>query len=636
VTAPAEPLVSVVLVDDSTELRELVRHRLERTGRFDVVAEGADGDQAISLVIRHEPDLLLLDTSMPICDGLQALPAITAVCPDTCVVMFTGFHEQGLADRARELGAADFVEKSISLEDLPARLSQTLRGFSQAGGHSARARLSVVREAAAVDAPSHDQALVNEHVAQFQDLFEQATIGMATLTVTGTVVRANPALADLMSCRPFDLVGVDYGRLTGGAGVELDSALSDIASAGRDLVMLEHPLPTPDGLDTERLARLTLAPIRDSRGQALYVFAQVQDISELRAAEVNRRASERHFRLLVAAVREYAIFMLDVDGTVVSWNIGAQRVKGYLDHEIIGRSFKVFYPPELQAAGHPEHNLELALRDGAYAEEGWRVRKDGTRFWASVLISRVYDDTGRHVGFAKITRDQSIQRQHEQDLKDAVDQQAQFLSVTAHELRTPTLVIEGSASALQRGEEELSDRALLFANIRGSARRLHRLAADLATASQVQRGTLHYEWEDVSLIDLLHRAVARAKISGLEVDLDAVPAAEVIVRADAIRLAQAVDNLLDNAGRHGAPPVHLGCTVRDGIASIRVLDSGGGVPAHVRRQLFERFAIGGGGRGTGLGLYLVREIVQAHDGEVEHHPPGQGRSNAFEIRLPAV
>ena len=207
--------VSTVLVDDSSELRALVRRRLEQSGLFEVVAEGGDGDEAISLVIRHEPELLLLDTSMPTCDGLQALPAILAVCPDTTVVMFTGFEEHGLAERARELGAVDVLEKSIPLHELPERLIHAL--YRSPDRVTPAQPLSLVG-GEPVSEITAEQRVLDEHVAQFQDLFDRAAIGMATLTVTGSIVRANEALAELMSCAPYDLVGVDYGQLTSGAG----------------------------------------------------------------------------------------------------------------------------------------------------------------------------------------------------------------------------------------------------------------------------------------------------------------------------------------------------------------------------------------------------------------------------------
>jgi PAS domain S-box-containing protein len=634
----AAPKVTVVLVDDSSELRALVRRRLDQSDLFEVVAEGGDGDEAISLVIRHEPALLLLDTSMPTCDGLQALPAIRAVCPETKVVMFTGFQEQSLANRARELGAADLVEKSLPLEELPGRLLRTMMPSAPDASSGPHRGSGADRGGDGQDQASPEQRVLDEHVAQFQDLFDRAAIGMATLTVQGTVVRANEALAELMSCTPYDLVGVDYGQLMHGTGDELDKALERIAVSGKDLATIEHPVPPPPGERPSRLARLTLAPIRDAQRQVLYVFAQVQDISELRAAEVGLRVTEENFRLLVAAVGEYAIYMLDVEGRVASWNAGAQRIKGYAPREIIGQPYGVFYPPEEQATRHPERNLEAALRDGRYAEDGWRVRKDGSRFWASVVISPIYDDTGQHIGFAKVTRDQTRQREHEQERREFLEQQIHLLAVTAHELRTPTAVIEGSADALEAMLGERSDDAhgAMLSNIRSSAHRLHRLGSDLAIASQLHGGTLQYRFADVSLAKILMGSASRREAAAHDVHIDLDVPDDVTVHVDAERLAQAIDNLLDNAVRHGSRPVSLAGSADQEWTHIRVMDGGRGVQAHLVPRLFEPFAHAGVRGGTGLGLYLVRQIADAHGGYVDYHPPGTGRPTEFEIRLPRV
>ncbi len=149
------------------------------------------------------------------------------------------------------------------------------------------------------------------------------------------------------------------------------------------------------------------------------MFLQVQDVTAQRAAEDALRLSEERFRLLVEAVEEYAIFMLDPDGIIVSWNAGAQRSKGYRADEIIGQHFRTFYPRELQEARHPEYELERALIDGHYSEEGWRIRKDGSRFWAHVLITAVFDDAGQHLGFAKVTRDITANREAEESLRQS-------------------------------------------------------------------------------------------------------------------------------------------------------------------------------------------------------------------------
>ena len=635
--AGSSPRLSVVLVDDSTEVRALVRRRLELSGLFEVVGEGGDGTEAISLVHRFEPQLLLLDTSMPTMDGIEALPAILALCPETRVVMFTGFEEIGLAARARELGAADFVEKSIQLEELPGRLLRALNKAPPDLRAGARHGLSLVDDGSAGQhhAADQEQEVLNVHTQQFRALFDQAAIGMATLTINGTIVRANQALAELMSCGPYDLVGVDYGRLTSGAGDQLDRMLG-IIPRGRALTTFEHQLPALLGERATRTVRVTLAPIRDAKGQVLYVFAQVQDITAQRSAEDDLRRSEATFRLLVRAVGEYAIFMLDVDGDVISWNSGAQRIKGYRASEIVGRSFRVFYPPEEQATNHPERNLEVALREGQFAEDGWRMRKDGSRFWASVVISPVYDDAGGHIGFAKVTRDQTEQREHEEERRDSVAQQTHLLAVTAHELRTPTAVIDGAAGALRGSWDQMpaTERDDLLAGIRGSAHRLRRLISDLATASRLHGETLQLRFDEVSLTETLRGAAARRQTADAEVRIEVDVPQDAVLEADAGRLGQALDNLLDNALRHGAMPITMvGTADRDNV-HIRVTDAGPGVSAELVPRLFERFAIGGPAGGTGLGLYLVREIARGHGGQAEYHPPGPGHPSAFEIWFP--
>ena len=635
--------VSVVLVDDSVDVRTLVRMRLESSGDFDVVGEAADGEHAIELVVREQPELVLLDISTPAMDGLETLPAILAVRPATAVVMFTGFGGADLLAHVRELGATDLIEKSIPLDELAGRLLRTLReNRPEAAAGPAPPpvppplRVADEPRAAELDLGAFEQQVLEEHLEGFRALFDRAAIGMATLTVDATIVRANAALAELMSCEPQDLVGVDYGRLTGGLGDVLDHRLEVLRDSRDNVATFEHRIPEPRGSLAARTALVTLVPIRDSNGQVLYVFAQVQDVTAQRTAEDDLRRTEESFRLLVDAVEEYAIFMLDTDGVVMSWNAGARRIKGYEADDIVGRHFRVFYPVDEQLTGHPEHNLEAAARSGSFAEEGWRVRRDGSRFWASVVITAVRDSKGRHVGYAKITRDQTEQRRHAEERLDAMAEQARLLAVTAHELRNPIAVIDGSAHALQVSEQHMTpdERDQFFRGIRSSAERLRRLAADLATTSQLQGAGMQFRTREVPLAELVRSTAARrfgtAPVLRVEV---AVPA-KTTVQADEVRLAQALDNLVDNAVRHGAGPVGMAADVRDDHVEVRVTDAGPGVPAELVPRLFDRFATAGATSGTGLGLYLVREIVRHHGGEVRYQPPEAGSPTTFAITLP--
>lgn len=629
------PKPTLVLVDDSDEVRALVRMRLQLSGEFEIVGEGRDGAEAIGLAYRHEPDLLLMDTSMPTMDGLEALPAVLTLAPETKVVIFTGFEERGLADAARDLGAADFIEKSIRIDDLAGRLIDVLGdGRSRPKDPAqSRNRLRVVGDGHRPDpSDSSDQEVLDEHLERFREVFDRAAIGMATLTLNGSVVRANGALAELMQCQPIDLVGVDYGQLTEGQGEALDEGLEAISVRGQSMVTLEHTLPNA----ADRTVRATLAPIRDSKGQPLYIFAQVQDISAQRNAEDELRRSEERFRLLVTTVRDYAIYMLDPDGKVASWNVGAQRIKGYTEKEIVGKNFRLFYPEAEQLSHHPEQNLATALQNGSFAEEGWRVRKDGSMFWASVVITAVYDDEGHHIGFTKVTRDQTEQRLYEQQHQEAVEQQTHLLAVTAHELRTPTAVIEGSSSLLQEQWRRLTDadRAQLLSAISTSAHRLQRLVTDLATASRLENDALVLRPEELTLETLLTTAIERTRAANNGVQINLELHDDVTFTADAGRLAQAVDNLLDNAIRHGKPPITVsGRKTASGI-EIRICDTGVGVTPDLMPQLFDRFAVAGRTGGTGLGLYLVREIARGHGGEAVYEAPSPDGPSAFVLTLP--
>jgi PAS domain S-box-containing protein len=646
-----------VIVDDDEDVRLLIRTRLRMSGLFEVVGEGADGAAAVALAKEHRPSLMLLDVSMPGVDGLEALPRVRAVSPNTRVVMFSGFEEQGLVDRTRELGAVAFFEKSMSLDALIERLAAIVA--ADPDPEPARTAVGPTADNARKSDPpralASEQRVLDEHLERFREVFEEAAIGMATTTLTGRLIRANRALAALLKCPADGLVGVSYGGLTDDSAA-VAAALEQVNTQPVDVVQFEHGVAGESG---GRRLSATLAPVRDSQGRALYLFLQIQDVSAERAAAEELRRSEERFRLLVEAVEEYAIFMLDPTGHVASWNSGAQRSKGYTADEIIGQHFRVFYPPEVEAEKHPEHELEIALRVGHYEEEGWRVRKDGSRFWATVLITAVYNEAGAHVGFAKVTRDSTQRRRLEQDREHAVEalaaanaelaslneqlrqtaaDQAQFLAVTAHELRTPVGVLRGSAELLSRHADELTveERTELVEGMVSSTGRLRRLLNDLLMASRLEASAVEMREETVQVREVVDRAVAVVQHTHPEAEILVDVPVESVVIADRDRLAQALENLLGNAVAHGTPPVHVTVTPTEpGALDIRVRDGGPGVDADVRPRLFSRFATGSSSGGTGLGLFIVRELARAQGGDARYDPgPPGSPAGEFVIRLP--
>jgi PAS domain S-box-containing protein len=645
---------TIVIVDDAAEVRRLLKTRLRLSG-LRVVAEGGDGEDALVLASEHQPSLMLLDVSMPGTDGLEALPRILDASPGTRVVLYSGFEEQGLVEKALELGAAAFIEKSTPLEDVVGRLLAAATEGAPDGGDDEW--FAAPGESGELRPTPPEQRVLEEHLERFREVFEEAAIGMATMTLTGRLVRANRALATLVARPAADLVGLFYGDLTDGRSDLVEEALDDIRRRPLDVVRIEHRVT---GTNDERQVLATLAPVRDSAGRPLYLFLQLQDVTAERAAVDALRKSEERFRLLVEVVEDYAIFMLDPEGHIVSWNSGAQRSKGYTAEEIIGRHFSVFYPPEVAASGHPEHELEVAVREGHYEEEGWRVRQDGSRFWANVLITAVFNDKGEHIGFTKVTRDTTERRRLEQEreravqalaaanaeledvnarLQQSAEDQTQFLAVTAHELRTPVGVLAGSAETLARHWADLTDeeRGELTESVGASAGRLRRLLADLLTASRLQRSALEFRVNPVAVADLVDHAVARLRQTHAAADVAVAIPDGLTVLADHDRAAQALDNLLSNAMRYGSPPVHVGARRAGADVEIRVSDHGPGVSEEMLPRLFERFATGKSSGGTGLGLFIVRELARAQGGDATYEPPSDATpTGSFVVRLPSA
>lgn len=633
------PRPTIVVVDDAAEVRTLVRVRLRASGLLDVVAEAGDGAEAVEVVRRLQPRLVLLDVSMPVMDGLEALPRVLEAAPDTTVVMYSGFQEEGLAQRAAELGAAAFFEKSTSLETLAGDLIEVLGGGGPAPMASPRT--------APARPDDTEHRVLREHLERFREVFEDAAIGMATVTLAGQIVRANRSLGAILERSVEELVGTSYAEFVGTAADALQRLLDGILDGSVESGQVEHEVAHAT---RPRRVVATLAPVLDSGGRPLYLFAQVQDVTTERGAEEELRRSEIRFRLLVDNVEDYAIFMLSPEGRVESWNSGAQRINGYAEHEIVGRHFRAFYPPKLQEARHPEHELELALRDGHYEEEGWRVRKDGSQFWATVVITTVRDSMGRHVGFGKVVRDITERRRLLQEreeaaaalaaanarLQQAADDQAHFLAVTAHELRTPVGVLGGTADLLAAhwGELEAAERDELLVAMGASSRRLRRLLDDLLTASRLQSSRLELRVEEVDVAPIVTAAVATAQRGSAEAPIEVEAETGLLVVGDGGRLAQAVDNLITNALVHGAPPVRVLARIEGDDVLVIVQDSGGGVPPEMRERLFERFATGRPTGGTGLGLYIVRQLAREHGGDASYRAPERGERGAFVLRLP--
>lgn len=356
------------------------------------------------------------------------------------------------------------------------------------------------------------------------------------------------------------------------------------------------------------------------------------------ASAATVRADTDLHRLLVASVRDYAIFALDPTGHILSWNLGAERLKGYAAAEIIGRHFSTFYLPEDLAAGYPEHELRIAARTGSIEDEGWRVRKDGSRFWANVVITALRNAEGELVGFAKVTRDLTERRLTEQraiddarrvaEVEAANRAKSEFLTSLSHELRTPLNAIGGYTELLALGVRGPVNDAQKkdLERIRQSQQHLLILVNDLLNYTRLEGGGIEYRLESVPIGDALDSMEAmirpQAEAKDLSFEVTSCPP-DTAVSADAARLQQILLNLVSNAVKFtpAGGRVSVSCTSAGEQLVLRVADTGPGIPAAERETIFEPFTQPGRSytspqEGVGLGLAISRELARAMGGDL--------------------
>lgn len=369
----------------------------------------------------------------------------------------------------------------------------------------------------------------------------------------------------------------------------------------------------------------------DERGDPLAILEINSDLTAEREVEQRLRWSEERFSLLVSAVAEYAIFMLDPDGTVATWNEGAQRIKGYTADEIIGQHLSVFYTPEDVGKDAPRRALDIAERQGMYKSEGWRVRKDGSRFWASVVLTALRDETGKLRGFGKVTRDVTDKHQEEERLRDYAKQmadleqaKAQFLDLAAHELRGPLTLIRGYNSLLEEGKlsaERIPEVAEL---LEGKLEQIDLLVEQMLDMGRLENNRLELNFETVDLYEVTKDQIKKLKTlsNHREIALNG-ESGRAIVNVDASRIGTIVANLIDNAIKYSPNGADVECEVgRNGSrAFVTVQDHGIGIASEHIPLLFKRYTrlpteANKSIHGTGLALYLCQEIARRHGGEI--------------------
>jgi PAS domain S-box-containing protein len=370
---------------------------------------------------------------------------------------------------------------------------------------------------------------------------------------------------------------------------------------------------------------------------------------------------DARFRLLVDSLRDYAVFMMDPEGHIVTWNSGAEHIKGYATHEIIGQHFSRFYLREDVERGKPDWELEIAKTNGRYQEEGWRVRKDGSRFWASVMITAIRERGGRLIGYAQVTRDLTERRHAEEVSRRLIEEREvrrgaeaavatrdDFIAVAGHELKTPLssllLDLQSTLRVVQKESSSGKDGSTSRVRERleravASAAHLGKLIDQLLDVSRITAGRLRLRWETFNLTDLVKDVIARlSEVSNMThtpITLDAEPV--INGSWDRDRLEQVVVNLVSNALKYGrGRPVEVRLAATPQQAELRVRDHGIGINPDQQGRIFERYERAVEERdfgGFGLGLWISKQIVTASGGRIQVIS-AVGEGATFLVELP--
>lgn len=388
-------------------------------------------------------------------------------------------------------------------------------------------------------------------------------------------------------------------------------------------------------------AVVSVTALRDSDGKIIGYLLIGTDNSARKQVEEQLRWSEESFRLMVESVTDYAIVMLDPEGRVVSWNSGAQRIKGYSAEEIVGQHFSLFYPREDIDHGMPQRYLDIVTANGRFEDEGWRVRKNGSIFWANEVFTAIRDQNGNLRGFAKLTRDLTERKRLDEEMQDKNAElesarlvaekanlaKSDFLSSMSHELRTPLNAILGFAQLLEAGSPPPTDtQKVRLHQIIKAGWYLLELINQILDLAVIESGKLSLSRESVSLIDVMHecQAMTESQARQHDIHINFLPFDNTwFANADRTRVKQVLINLLSNAIKYNRKQgtVEVKCTTSTPERiRISIKDSGAGLSPEKLAQLFQPFnRLGqetGTEEGTGIGLVVTKQLVELMGGTI--------------------
>ena len=451
----------------------------------------------------------------------------------------------------------------------------------------------------------------------------------------------------------FNVISNDAGRSLFDITHRLDYPLlaKDAAEAFEELHLVEREVRNRETNHWYLARFLPYRTLDDRIEGAVLTFI---DITDRRRAEEELRAGEAHLKLLAQSTKGYAIVTLDCDGLVTNWNRGAELILGYRETEVLGQTVDIIYTEQDRQAGVPEAERKRALEHGQATDERWHARRDGSRCFLSGLLNPLVDGTGKVIGFAKIARDLTEERQRSsaqqselESIQAANLQKDQFFAVLSHELKHPLNLIQLNTDLVARSQVAKNNPNLRKAtqSIQNAVRSQSRIIDDLMDVSRIRTGKLKLQFSTLNYQDVLRgiEAVFAPLAQAENVTFDVYkPEQPVYVQADPTRLDQIIWNLLNNAWKFtkGGERICMQLEREGDLARLDVIDTGEGISADFLPKVFDMFGQAEmqhaqrSKHGLGIGLALVKQLVEAHNGRIEAHSEGISRGARFSIWLP--
>ncbi len=654
----------VLSADDDEDAHFLLRRAFTQAGVRATLQQVNDGAEAIEYLEGRghfndrekypSPNLLLLDLKMPQVSGFGVLEHLRAspLRRDLTVAVFSSSDNPYDVQKARALGCdryfvkpSDFtallhIVKSLEIDLLNSTKSHHPSIRLVPGG-----KLDEVEEKNWTDGPSIRSSIPSDSPEMFSLLVSQVKdYAIYLLDNDGYIRSWNEGARRIKGYEAHEIIGKHFSAFYTRTDIEAEKPAFELRMA-REMGNYEEEgwRLRKDG--SRFWANVSVTPLRDAQGGQTGFAKVTRDLTQRKFHEEQLQRmleTEERFRLLVEQVKDYAIFFLDAKGNISSWNQGAVRIKGYSADEIIGRHFSIFYTPQDLADDKPGRELSIAIREGRYEEEGWRVKKDGSRFWAAVVITALWDKRCNLTGFAKVTRDMTDRKREEEMLRARTKELEAFAHTLSHDLRAPLRSISSFAGLLMAESESLSaeEKKSYVEKITRSAQGMEMLVRDILNLSQVSLAPAVREPAKLG-------EVLRDALENLEAEIRDRKA-RITVRnpmpllyANRTLLLQIFSNLISNglkfAKPGNRPEIEISAHRDQNTWTFHVRDQGIGVPAAVQRSIFDPFNRGTAGAtfpGTGVGLAIVQKAVDRLGGSISVlSSPEQGGSD-FVVTFP--